>query len=516
MAIDCLPGWETILNYQTWDAISVVLGSFKQKIATDPDYYITKWYTLALTGKYATIAREQIANFNQGSCVHDEFGIFVWARLSFCERKILKHQAVINHLGNNLQCLSTAALIVPATYFVNVMPTIDDHTSEQMQLYIDAYNTRKSTGVVLATLDDQPECANRMLDTHWIIYAHTEEGRKAINRLKETDAANSLNYSRVAHEKFVQELDRTSAKIIKDYLEVKREVCIPIISHNEFKQNFDHFCYLFCICQDKWNDCYLIAHDLRKSSRPPKLPSTNYHSTDQFMQLDRRNILSFVTSEHVNAVKNLREKFTPPSYTKKKLPKLTKEVDDIIAAEWNSWGGQIEDWRQAINAFDPKVPHAFVARCNELRIEIHSIKVIQQKVAETESKIRQVYAENSVYIPLVMLERHEFDGTKAALVELMKNYSERFDHQFETTTKLHAELMRLKKTLTFRRHFKNVLSTSYDQFRETASVAAMDKINFEGNDDKAYESDRKDIYIIVNEFVEKLNQFGRDAFELMY
>lgn len=224
--IDCLPGWENHLNYRSWDAISNVIGSFKQNIVTDPDYLKTKWYTLALTEKYATIARERISNFNQDSCVNDEFGIFLWGRLSNCERKILKHQAVINHLGNNLQCLSTAAFIAPETYFISVMPTINDQTSEQMQSYIDAYNTRKSTEVVLGTLKEQPECANRMLNTHWIIYAHTEEGRKTIERLRAADAANIPKYSRAGHDTFTQELDREAAKIIRDYLEVKREVRI--------------------------------------------------------------------------------------------------------------------------------------------------------------------------------------------------------------------------------------------------------------------------------------------------
>lgn len=255
---------------------------------------------------------------------------------------------------------------------------------------------------------------------------------------------------------------------------------------------------------------------MRVYSRSASLLSTHYQSTDQFIQLNRKSIRRLVTSEHVNAVKKLRETFTPPLYTKKKLPKLTKDVDDIMTSEWNPWNSLIEDWMQAIDAYDPNVPHAFVARCNELRLEINSIEVVQQKVAATELKIRNAYAENLVYIPLVMIERHEFDGTKAALDELMKNYSKHFDQQFIATTKLHAELMKLKKTLTFRRHFQNVLSTSYDQFRETAKVAAMEKIHFDENDDKPYERDGKDVYIIVKEFVEKLNRFGQDAFELIY
>lgn len=225
LIIECSPGWEDTIQFRSWGAINTVLGYFRRNIVAAPDYLKTSWYTMALTEEYATIARERISNFHQFGYKNDEFQLPEWSTLSHCEQTTIKYQSVINHLGKNLQCVSSAALIASETFFINVMPIIDSQTSEKMQLYIDKYNKEKSKDVVLDIIDQQTEWAERMLNSPSPQISYSGKGAETMHRRRSTKEPYVSAYSREAYNTFTGVFESEATAIVKEYLEGKHEVC---------------------------------------------------------------------------------------------------------------------------------------------------------------------------------------------------------------------------------------------------------------------------------------------------
>lgn len=221
MKIDCSHGWEDRLNFRTWDAISNLHEYFNKNIVARK--VNISWYTLALTEELATMARNQIYNSNKVKYIDHVFRGIEYKDLSPCEQKILKHQEIINRLGYHLQCTSSAALIAADTFFVNVMPTIDEHTSLKMQMYIDAYNKEKSQDAVMVVLGNQVKCANRTLNTVLSQYNYSENSKATMRWLFYMDIKTS--YSRGAHNDFIRLVDEKSSEIIREYMKKKYMVC---------------------------------------------------------------------------------------------------------------------------------------------------------------------------------------------------------------------------------------------------------------------------------------------------
>lgn len=121
---------------QAMEMVANLVNYFEENIIARPDYIITThWYTLKLMDEYARLAHEQIQLVEQKGAKKltlddNEFNIDNWSSLSQCEMKTIKYQAIVNHLGNNLQCLASAAFIT----------ALADGRSENVLSYKHAYN----------------------------------------------------------------------------------------------------------------------------------------------------------------------------------------------------------------------------------------------------------------------------------------------------------------------------------------------------------------------------------------
>lgn len=142
------------------DKIAELLESFERQFNCREN---TWWYTLALCAEYAAIARKQIGQ--KHFVPHaDEFQLNAWKYLAACEKQIIRYQAIINHMGNNLQCATVATLINFRRFLPNSMPyTNGGNTSQQFEKWIHSYSTFQQFSLDEEQVQRVPACANRML-----------------------------------------------------------------------------------------------------------------------------------------------------------------------------------------------------------------------------------------------------------------------------------------------------------------------------------------------------------------
>lgn len=206
--------------FRAWDAITNLLNMFKDNIGA------SNWYTLALCDEYAALAREQIniLELRITSLINEFTTVTGFSTLSTCEKRVIKYQAVINHLGNHLQCVAMAALASPP-FFVNLKPITNDNTSKKLNAWLEKYNHEIVRDSIFAQLEKLPLCVNRM---HYGISPTPTIDTESIEMLKRRKVPSCDNQSDL--NKFIESLAKTSGRILEEYLETKRVVSIFLAS----------------------------------------------------------------------------------------------------------------------------------------------------------------------------------------------------------------------------------------------------------------------------------------------
>lgn len=160
----CVPlSSENSMYFKASRQITELLEVFKKPLYCPEN---TWWYTLALYDEYAAIARKQIS-LTKFESQTDEFQLNAWRNLAACERQIIRYQAIINHMRNNLQCKTVATLIHVRCFFSNSMPvvsTIGGKTSQKFQEWLHSYSTYVQLKLDEQQLRKVPDCANRMVN----------------------------------------------------------------------------------------------------------------------------------------------------------------------------------------------------------------------------------------------------------------------------------------------------------------------------------------------------------------
>lgn len=209
---------EYFVAFRAWEAITNLLNYYKNKIDA------SNWYTLALCDEYATIARGQIMKFElkQVPLLAEYFSQWRWQHLTMCEQKTIKYQSVINHLGNNLQCVASAA-IVTTTFFINQTPVVNDQIGHLLDEWILDYNYYQKKDLIFNELNKQPGCANRMLNNPENFFS--QETKRRISSIRTVDGKPPRSdRTATAHE--LAEYGKEIDFMVKGYLNPKRQVSI--------------------------------------------------------------------------------------------------------------------------------------------------------------------------------------------------------------------------------------------------------------------------------------------------
>lgn len=208
---------EDSVPFSAWDAITKLLNIFKDDIGA------SNWYTLALCDEYAALAREQIHTYERTELINEFTALTGYMQLSNCEKRTIQYQAVINHLGNNLQCVASAAL-VSSTFFVNLKPIINDMSSDNLKSWLQDYNHQIVRESIFEQLEKQPICVNRMLHKRMPYMGFSMINKSKIRAKKYQYVPSRDNQSGL--NEFNEKLARESHEILEEHLCSNREVSI--------------------------------------------------------------------------------------------------------------------------------------------------------------------------------------------------------------------------------------------------------------------------------------------------
>lgn len=276
---------------------------------------------------------------------------------------------------------------------------------------------------------------------------------------------------------------------------------------------------------ERRNDCELMANDLlRYSQSPQKSDSVDRleYSTDQFIDLNAGTILRLAIAQYVDAEEKVRIKWRPADSILLVMPHIAGKVEELIKQGLSDFQIKIAEWRETIKALDgPDKINTFLLNCNRLRLQIAKI---EQRVSLTETQLLQLYDENAVYRPLIMIADTTLGWTRKAIDASVTEYSKQFKQQFNSSgkdTKLQLMFIQSFESSGIRKLFR-AKYIPYVDILKSAVQMLSDKM-FElirGDPAESRSSSVNDIianhrssaHHLVEEFVEKLNKYGRDAF----
>lgn len=203
---------------KAYDAIEDLLDMFKDDLTKNAAHPHINWYTLEKFEKYAHKARYTIGEMTAQS-VKNHPKIPHQVNFQPCEKHLIVYQETINQLGNNLQCASSAALLAPQTFFLNLMPVVDNNKKCPLRHYIEVYyNPIHLPSNTVAQLTRQSKCVDP---------TQRDDRRDEIvtTALQENfQLLKSLNMSNKDVEKTFRNIELTATEIITNYLNSKRTV----------------------------------------------------------------------------------------------------------------------------------------------------------------------------------------------------------------------------------------------------------------------------------------------------
>lgn len=208
---------------KAYDAINDLLEMFKQDIREIPNHLHSYWYTLAKFDEYAHQARATINTMDWAAVLnHPKMPYMVG--LQPCEKYLTAYQETVNLLGNNLQCASSAVLLNPKSFFMNLMPIVDNKKKCELRHYDEIYyvpifllrNTERQ-------LKRQSKCVNP---------SQPDNGREEIKTtalMQNFDMLKSKNGPKRDADKgfgydYISRMEQMSTKLMTNYLDSKRAV----------------------------------------------------------------------------------------------------------------------------------------------------------------------------------------------------------------------------------------------------------------------------------------------------
>lgn len=214
------------------DQVTDLIKYFKGNIIAKSDHITTHWYTLKLMDEYARQAYEQIRKVETTKKLtadDNEFRIDNWSSLSQCEMMAIKYQTIVNHLGNNLQCLASSALIAAPAFFVNLAPEIFiDGKSDNILAYEIEYNVILFK-FAITQLRRQPKCANRIVNGTGFF---SEEQLAEMRAFESSVPGYTLHADNLGT--IIQSTEVKFTQIIREHLQSHHQVCIFSLVKNQW------------------------------------------------------------------------------------------------------------------------------------------------------------------------------------------------------------------------------------------------------------------------------------------
>lgn len=234
---------------------------------------------------------------------------------------------------------------------------------------------------------------------------------------------------------------------------------------------------------------------------------------DQIIPMNPKTFTELATDVYQVAGKKLIINYLQPLKSIKAMApaEFTQQANDILQLVFQQFEGQMKLWQMAIDGYQTAKRHDFIGECNKLR---EHFVTVPQTLADTESALHKLFKQNSAYIPITIVGRHEFNPQEAA--SLIAEYSGQFTAQFddaELNTKSQSKAHEMKEQSRFRKYFwfDEIYSHSYDQFLVAAQKTFQSKIKKLNT-----KTEWAEYYAALNDFVDELNKYGIDSFELIY
>lgn len=282
------------------------------------------------------------------------------------------------------------------------------------------------------------------------------------------------------------------------------------------------------LVQDRqWNDCHVIAHDLNIHHGPEEKKNHLYLSTqrdlmqlqnisplaDQIIDFNGKTIDRLAIDIYEEAAKNLRKQFSEPLESMSIpidgfIEELKRQLDPVVA----EFTAQSKLWKDAIDAYKSTKETEFLAACNALHGHITKLPT---QLRDTEDALRAHYRGNGVYKPIGVIAELDFD--QKMMAELIEKYAREFRLQFDNDSKLHTESQQKATEFAKRSHFrkflrpKKIYTQTYNKFLLEAERAVKNKLP-----QLVGATKWNDCYAELSNFVDQLNEYGTDSFEMIY